>query len=317
MKISIVVSVYNEEAVLERFWTELSEVLDSADFASEVIFINDGSSDCSREILRALATSCRQVRIVNLSRNFGHEAAMAAGLDHAGGDAVICMDADLQHPPELLPAMVECFRGGTEIVTMARRDNADTGWLQRLQSRLFYMVLNLISPQNFTVNASDFFLVSARVRKVLMTEYRERTRFLRGLIQSVGFNRVSLEFVAPSRAAGSSKYSFFRLLSLSVSAMAVTSKLPLRASLLLGGFFGVLSMGVGIYSLVMKFLLGHVISGYTTIVVLMSFIFSVQFIVLGVIGEYLGFLFDEIKGRPVYIVESVIEGEAGRGEDQP
>lgn len=317
MKISIVVSVYNEEAVLERFWAELAAVLGPAGFASEVIFVNDGSSDRSLDLLRTLAASCRQIRIVNLSRNFGHEAAMAAGLDQAGGDAVICMDADLQHPPELLPAMVERFRDGAEIVTMARRDNAGTSWLQRLQSRLFYTVLNLISPQQFTVNASDFFLVSARVRKVLTTEYRERTRFLRGLIQSVGFNRVCLEFAAPSRAGGKSKYSLLRLLALSISAMAVTSKLPLRAGLLLGGGFGLLSLGVGVYSLAMKFLLGHVITGYTTIVVLMSFIFSVQFVVLGVIGEYLGFLFDEIKGRPVYIVESVIEGEGGRGEDQP
>jgi dolichol-phosphate mannosyltransferase len=315
MKLSVVVSVFNEEAVLGAFWTELSRVLGEASFESEVIFVNDGSRDGSLALLRTLATANPGVKVVNLSRNFGHEAAMAAGLDHAGGDAVICMDADLQHPPAMLPAMVARFAKGDEVVTMARSDSEGVGLLPRLQSRLFYRLLNFISPQNFAVNASDFFLVSARVNRVLTTEYRERTRFLRGLVQTVGFRQSTLAFVAPRRAGGTTKYSLLRLLSLSISAMAVTSKLPLRAGLLLGGVFGLLSLGVGIYSLFMKFLVGQVISGYTTIVVLMSFIFSVQFIVLGVIGEYVGFLFDEAKGRPIYLVESVITGEGGGGEN--
>lgn len=310
MKISMVVSVFNEEEVLEQFWQALARVLRGCGFDSEVIFVNDGSTDGSAAILRRLARDDERIRVVNFSRNFGHEAAMTAGIDHAAGEAVICLDADLQHPPELIPQMVERFGQGFEIVTMVRSDTDGARFLHRTKSRLFYLVLNLISSETFAVNASDFFLISGRVRRILLAEFRERTRFLRGLIQTIGFSRTSIWFAAPRRAGGETKYSLLRLLTFSLSAMATFSRLPLRAGLLVGSLFGCFSLLVGVYSILMK-ILGYVIPGYTTIVVLLSFLFAIQFLVLGVIGEYIGFLFDEIKRRPIYIVESMIEPGEG------
>jgi dolichol-phosphate mannosyltransferase len=187
---------------------------------------------------------------------------------------------------------------------MVRQESAGPEWFSRLRSRLFYKVLNLVSPGGFTVNASDFFLLDHRVCELLRKEYRERARFLRGIVQVVGFARASLPFEAPSRVAGTTKYSTLRLVDVSITAMATFSRLPLRLALVLGLLCGGFSLVVGIYSLVMK-AIGHVSPGYTTIVVLVSFMFAAQFVVLGIIGEYLGCVFDEVKRRPIYVLESL------------
>ncbi|HAD03424.1 MAG: glycosyl transferase family 2 [Desulfuromonadales bacterium GWD2_61_12] len=310
VELSLVVSVFNEAEMLPLFWAETWSILQGLPGSWEVVFVNDGSSDGSGELLAEIAAGKERVRIVNLSRNFGHEAAMLAGIDHCRGNAVICLDADLQHPPALIPEMLAQHRAGKRIVHMVREDSVERSWSQQLKSRLFYVVLNGLSPEGFVANASDFFLLDRRVCEVLRQEYRERARFLRGIIQTVGFSKSSISFVAPRRAAGNSKYSFLQLCNLSISALATFSRLPLRLALLLGVICGLFSIGVGIYSLIMKMMLGNVISGYTTIVVLISFLFAVQFFVLGIIGEYLGFIFEEVKRRPIYVVESCLEKSA-------
>lgn len=305
--LSLVVSVFNEAEMLPTFWLETRRVLENLPGTWEVIFVNDGSTDASVDLLEELAAGKDRVRVVNLSRNFGHEAAMLAGIDHCRGNAVICLDADLQHPPALIPEMLAEHRAGQRIVHMVRAESVGLGWSQKIKSRCFYAVLNALSPEGFIASASDFFLLDRRVCELLRQEYRERTRFLRGIIQTVGFAKTTITFVAPRRTAGMSKYSFLQLCNFSLSALATFSRLPLRLALFLGVVCGLFSVGVGIYSLIMKLMLGNVITGYTTLVVLISFLFAVQLFILGIIGEYLGFIFEEVKRRPIYVVESCWE----------
>lgn len=306
--VSLVVSVYNEEQSLPSFWEKTLQILETLDCSCEIVFVNDGSNDGTLEILQRYLVATPNVRIVNLSRNFGHEAAMLAGIDHSRGQVVICLDADCQHPPSLIPQMLESHQAGNLIVHMVREESLEPRGKRDFKAKVFYKLLNLISPEGFILNASDFFLIDRTVCDLLQNEFRERARFLRGIIQIVGFPKTTLAFKSPPRAAGESKYSFFRLLNLSITALTTFSRLPLRIGLLLGVICGFLSAVVGIYSIIMK-MLGGVITGYTTIVVLVSLLFSVQLIVLGIIGEYIGYIFEEVKRRPIYILESLIESD--------
>ncbi len=306
--LTIVVSVFNEEQVLTLFYGELTKVLATLDINHEIIFVNDGSHDNSLKILSEYVLQNKHVKVVNFSKNFGHEAAMIAGIDYSAGDAVICMDADLQHPPEKIKEMLEKYLNDFEIINMVRTENCDAGFLKRMLSKSFYYLINKISPIRFEPNASDYFLISSRVASILKHEFRERTRFLRGFIQIVGFRTTTLDFVAPKRAGGESKYSFLKLFKLSLSAIAAFSNLPLRLGIIAGvsaGLFGIVEI---IYSVFMK-ILGAAPPGYTTIVVLVSFMFAIQFFIIGIIGEYLGFIFAENKQRPIYIIEDLIHNE--------
>lgn len=302
-KISIVVSVFNEEAVLDRFYGELSSVLQTMDCESEMLFVDDGSSDGSGAKLDSMAAGDPRVRVLHFSRNFGHEAAMLAGIDHASGDAIVCMDADLQHPPMLLPDMVARFRKGTDVLTMVREERKDGGVSKHLTSRAFYWLINKLSECQLEPNASDFFLISRRVAEVLRSDYRERTRFLRGFIQTIGFERASMPFVAPERAAGQSKYSLRKLMHFSLTAIASFSKAPLKLGIYSGLAFGLLSIVLIIYSVVM-WIVQRPVGGYTTLIIFMSAFASILLLVLGIIGYYIGFIFDEVKGRPIYILKS-------------
>lgn len=299
--LSVVVSVYNEEQTIERCCNELKKELGSLNISYEIIFVNDGSTDASFSILRALAKEEESIKVLNLSRNFGHESAMLAGLDYANSEAVVCMDCDLQHPPSCLKEMYHKFRAGADIIHMVRAKRKDGTVLLNLFSKLFYLIINKMTRIKIEPNASDFFLLSKRVVSILTKDYRERTRFLRGLIQLIGFNSEKIEFIAPKRIAGESKYSFSQLLVLSFSAISVLSKAPLRLGIYVGTLFGLFSLGVGIYSLLMYFI-DQPISGYTTIVILISAMFSILFFVLGIMADYIGNLFDEVKARPHYIV---------------
>ena len=304
-RLSVVVSVYNEEESLEIFWDNLKEALILLDISYEVIFVNDGSFDGSAEILQSIARGNKSAKIINFSTNFGHEAAMTAGLEYSKGDAVICMDADLQHPPLEIDRMLKKFNDGYEIINMVRKKNLDVGFFKNLIIKIFYILLNMLSSIKFQPNASDFFLVSRRVADILTRDFCERTRFLRGLIQIVGFNKTTIEYIAPKRISGKSKYSMIKLFSNALIAIATFSNLPLRIGVFFGTLMGMFGICVAIYSIIMKFS-GYVTPGYTTTVVLISFLFAVQFFITGVIGEYIGFLFNESKKRPIYIVKNTI-----------
>jgi len=301
---SVVASVYNEEECLQMFYESLSKTLHSLSISYEIIFVNDGSVDNSLAILKNIASLDSSVRIVDFSKNFGHEAAMLAGIDHACGEAVICMDSDLQHPPELIPLMLQKKNEGFEVVNMVRTLRHDAGFLQKMNSKLFYKFINSISTVKLAENASDFFLISQKVCKILQKDFRERTRFLRGIIQLIGFKKTTIEFEAPKRIAGKSKYSFFKLLKLSLTALSSFSKIPLQLGIITGLIFSIISIILIIFSFVM-WLAGKTVPGYTTLIIFMSAFAGIQLFVMGLIGQYISYIFDEVKERPVYIVNEV------------
>lgn len=309
LRISVVFSVYNEDESLPLLFSELELLMKASPHGFEWIFVNDGSVDNSLSKMRDFCKNFNfegsVARYIQFSRNFGHEAAMIAGIDHATGDAVICMDADLQHPISLIPQMVETFQKGFEIINMVRSKNEGVSLLNGLLSATFYRFINRISKQQLAVNASDFFLVSRKVAKILKDNYRERNRFLRGFIQNVGFRATTMEFVAPARVAGQSKYSFFRLFTLTSQAVTSFSRAPLFLGIWFGFFFAIISLVLGVYTL-WTFLFGEAPpSGYTTIVLFMSLSFMILFFLIGIIGIYVGYLFEEQKKRPIYLVDEM------------
>lgn len=301
-KISIIVSVYNEEEVLFEFYRETIKVLLLIENPYEIIFVNDGSVDGSRGILFKIAKDDENVRVVHFSRNFGHEAAMIAGIDNASGDYLICMDADLQHPPTLLPEMVRKFESGYDIINMVRTVNKSAGIIKNITSSMFYKVINRLSDIHLVINASDFFGISKRVADVLRSNYREKTRFLRGYVQNVGFNTTNIEYEAGKRFAGKSKYSIKKLFRFSMNTIMTFSNLPLKLGMYAGGMAAFLAIIMMIYTIV-SFIRVGTPSGYATTICLICFMFSVLFFIVGIIGEYLGIILSEIKDRPIYIVE--------------
>ena len=307
-KISIIVSVYNEEEVLFEFYRETIKVLLLIDNPYEIIFVNDGSVDGSRGILFKIAKDDENVKVVHFSRNFGHEAAMIAGIDNASGDYLVCMDADLQHPPTLLPEMLRKFESGYDIINMVRTVNKSAGIIKNITSSMFYKVINRLSDIHLVSNASDFFVISKRVADVLRSSYREKTRFLRGYVQNVGFNTVNIEYEARKRYAGESKYSIKKLFRFSMNTIMTFSNLPLKLGIYAGSMAAFLAIIMMIYTIV-SFIRVGTPSGYATTICLICFMFSVLFFIVGIIGEYLGLILSEIKDRPIYIVEEKINFE--------
>jgi len=307
-KISIIVSVYNEEEVLFEFYRETIKVLLLIYNPYEIIFVNDGSVDGSRGILFKIAKDDENVKVVHFSRNFGHEAAMIAGIDNASGDYLVCMDADLQHPPTLLPEMLRKFESGYDIINMVRTVNKSAGIIKNITSSMFYKVINRLSDIHLVSNASDFFGISKRVADVLRSSYREKTRFLRGYVQNVGFNTVNIEYEARKRYAGESKYSIKKLFRFSMNTIMTFSNLPLKLGIYAGSMAAFLAIIMMIYTIV-SFIRVGTPSGYATTICLICFMFSVLFFIVGIIGEYLGLILSEIKDRPIYIVEEKINFE--------
>ena len=307
-KISIIVSVYNEEEVLFEFYRETIKVLLLIDNPYEIIFVNDGSVDGSRGILFKIAKDDENVKVVHFSRNFGHESAMIAGIDNASGDYLVCMDADLQHPPTLLPEMLRKFESGYDIINMVRTVNKSAGIIKNITSSMFYKVINRLSDIHLVSNASDFFGISKRVADVLRSSYREKTRFLRGYVQNVGFNTVNIEYEARKRYAGESKYSIKKLFRFSMNTIMTFSDLPLKLGIYAGSMAAFLAIIMMIYTIV-SFIRVGTPSGYATTICLICFMFSVLFFIVGIIGEYLGLILSEIKDRPIYIVEEKINFE--------
>ena len=304
--LSIVISAYNEEPGIERCYQEITRTLVPMQLPYEIVFVNDGSTDNTLQILKQIAQSDSRIRLIDLSRNFGHESAMMAGIDYSKGRAVICMDSDLQHPPVKIPEMVGKWQEGFDIVNMVRVERKDAGFVKKSNSKLFYKIINGMSDAKLAENASDFFLISRQVVDVLKNDYRERTRFLRGIIQIIGFRKTTIEYVADKRIDGKSKYSFFKLLRLSFTAISSFSKLPLQLGLIAGIIFGCISLILIVYSIVM-WIYNTPVSGYTTLIVFMSAFASIQLFVIGMIGQYIGYIFDEVKHRPIYIVKETVE----------
>ena len=308
--LTVIVSVYNEELALREFYDAVVKVVSRT---TELIFVNDGSTDRSREILKEFAEADERVRVINFSRNFGHEAAMLAGIDHACGDFMICMDADLQHPVECIPKMEEKFKEGFDVVNMVRTRNRNAGVVKNITSNLFYSVINMLSDTHMEKNASDFFGISSRVAGILRNDYREKVRFIRGYVQNVGFNKTTIPYEAADRVAGNSKYNIRKLFRMSMNTIMCFSDAPLKLGLYVGAAAVVLGIIMTVYTIVTWIVRGAP-DGYATIIVLLCFMFGALFIMVGIIGEYISVIFAEIKDRPIYIVE---EQYGFAGENDP
>ncbi|ADL06312.1 glycosyltransferase family 2 protein [Lacrimispora saccharolytica] len=299
--LSVVVSCYNEELALKQFYEETASILNKLNWDYELIFVNDGSQDGTMKVLDQLSGRDKKVKVISFSRNFGHEAAMIAGLDYSSGDGIVCMDADLQHPPEYLPEIIRKFESGYDIINMVRTKNESAGWFKNFASSSFYRLINALSDVKFEPNASDFFAISRRASDVLKDNYREKVRFLRGYVQNIGFNKTTIEYEAGIRVAGESKYSIKKLMVFSLNTIMCFSNLPLKLGIYAGCGAGLLGILMMIYTIWSWARVGTP-NGYATTIVLICFMFAVLFLIVGIIGNYIAILFAELKDRPIYIV---------------
>lgn len=305
IKISFVVPVYNEEANLLPLFERLKQVIDQQKLAYEIILVDDGSSDNSLLEMQKLHDQDHNVKVVSFSRNFGHMIALSAGLDYAGGDAVVTMDADLQHPPEIIPQLLAQWQGGAEIVNTVRQEAQDAGFVKKITARFFYWLINKIAKIDLKANTADYRLLDKKVVATLRT-LKERARFIRGLISWVGFKQAFVEYQAEERFAGQTKYSFSKMFGFALDGITSFSAVPLRLATYLGLLMAFFSFIYIIYAFYIRFFTSQAIAGWTSVLVAVLLIGSIQLVFLGIIGEYLSRVFDETKKRPLYIVTKKI-----------
>jgi polyisoprenyl-phosphate glycosyltransferase len=300
--VSIVVPAYNEGDVVLEFNRRLSCAREELSSPSEVIYVNDGSSDDTLALLRSLKGADPTIGIVDFSRNFGKEVALTAGLDHARGDVVVLIDADLQHPPELIPKFIARWRDeDADIVYGQRVSRAGESGPKKLISRIFYRVINALSGRLIPVDAGDFRVLSRRAVDAL-AGVRERHRFMKGLFAWIGYRQVPVRFEADLRLAGSSKWNYWRLWNFSIEGITSFSIAPLKVATYVGLMIAILSLLYGSFMVIRTIIFGNPVPGFPSLLVAILFLGGVQLIFLGIIGEYLGRMFNEVKQRPLYLV---------------
>lgn len=306
--LSVISPVYNEAEVIAEFHDRLARALAAlADrYTPDILYVVDPSTDSTLEILKEIAARDSRVRLLALSARFGHQMSLVAGMDHCDADALVMLDCDLQHPPELIPALVAEFEKGTDIVYTIREDGAGTGLFKRLTSRLFYRFVNTLSHIPIQEGAADYRLISRRVAAVFKTQIRERNQFLRGLFSWVGFRRTGIPFEVQRRGGGYSKYSLRRLVRFAFEGITSFSRRPLQAAIVVGFLFALGGLVLAAVTIWEYFFLAKLPPGWATLVILLAVFNGIQLIFLGVIGEYIGSIFDEVKGRPLYIVEEKV-----------
>ena len=305
-KISIVIPMYYEEEVAEECYKRVSTVLYEMrkKYDYEIIFVNDGSKDRTGEILESIAKEDNKVKIITFARNFGHQAAVTAGLQCVSGDAIVIMDADLQDPPELIPDMMKHWEDGAEVIYGKRKTRKGESVFKLLTAKMFYDTLNRLSDVEIPKNTGDFRLVDRKVVDVI-NNLPEHNKFLRGLFSWVGFNQEAYEYDRQERIAGKTKYPLKKMLKLASDGIFSFSTKPLKLIGTLGVISEIISLGILIYAIVSYFLkLGNLTPGWTSIMVTMTFLGGIILISLRMIGEYIGRIYDEAKGRPQYIVKS-------------
>ena len=307
-KISVVVPAYNEADSLPILKNRLERALAGHD-DYEILIVDDGSDDHTLATLKAFVAEDPRIRYVSLSRNFGHQCALKAGLDRATGDCVISLDADLQHPPELIPEMLERWQDGFEVVTMVRRNDAAPAF-KRLSSALFYRFINAVSDFRIRPGAADFRLLDRKVIDALGA-IGERTLFLRGIVPWLGFRQCEIDYAPDPRAFGRPKYDLRRMVALALDGITSSSVRPLRLTTMLGAAMSVLAMLYASYALIIKFVAGTAISGWASLLISIMLFGGVQLLMLGIIGEYLGKVLQEVKRRPPYIVREASKPRSG------
>ncbi|MBX3203318.1 MAG: glycosyltransferase [Labilithrix sp.] len=299
-ELSLVIPIYNEEEVLPQLDLRLKELLKTLAIDAEVVFVNDGSKDKSMELLRRMASRELRYRVIGFSRNFGHQRAITAGMEKSRGRAVVVMDADLQDPPEVILEMVAKWREGYDVVYGRRRSREGESAFKLVTAKLFYRVFATLIPIEVPLDTGDFRLMSRRV-VTTMRGLRESHRFVRGLVAWVGFKQTAVEYDRAARAAGETKYPLKKMIAFAIDGIASFSIQPLRFATYTGVFVGTASVLYAVASMITWFA-GMNVPGWTTTVVLVSFLFSVQFFMIGVLGEYVGRIYEQVKRRPLYIV---------------
>lgn len=301
--LSIIIPMYNEEESLPHLYSRLVALGEQIkDYDLEFLFVNDGSKDSSLEIVKALRKADKRVCYVNLSRNFGKEVAMGAAFDYVTGEAVAIIDADLQDPPELIVDMIKLYEEGYDDVYAKRRSRDGETWFKKFTSKAFYRVLQSVSDVPIQKDTGDFRLLSRRAIDALKS-FPEKQRYTKGMFSLIGFKKKEIEFDRDSRIAGQTKWNYFKLMDLAIEGIVSFTILPLRISTIMGIISGIASFLYMIFVFSKTLIFGVDVPGYASIVCILLFLSAVQLISLGIIGEYLGRIFIEVKGRPLYFVE--------------
>jgi polyisoprenyl-phosphate glycosyltransferase len=298
---SIVAPIYNEAFNIQEFYKRVRSVLDSIDESWEIIFVNDGSKDNSSELVYDLSQIDNRVILVDLARNFGHEIAVAAGLDYSRGAAVIVIDADLQDPPETIPDLISCWKNGHDVVYAVRTEREGETWFKKFTADLFYRIISTIGEIDIPKNSGNFRLLDRKVVEVICS-MKEHHRFFRGMTSWVGFSQCAVPFKREARFAGKSKYPLKKMLGLAINAATSFSYFPLRISTYIGIVFAIISILCIPVIFILRLSNIQALTGQATTLVFLLFLSGIQLIALGISGEYLGRIYEEGKNRPLYIV---------------
>lgn len=310
--ISIVIPVFKEEGNIEMLYQELTKFLD-VNLTWEILFVDDGSTDGSWKKIISLCGKDKRIRGIRFSRNFGHQSALVAGLSNARGNAVITMDADLQHPPEVIPKLLEEWRKGAKIVNTVRIDHETIPKIKKITSRLFYRVFSFLSGVEISEGMADYRLLDKKVVKELL-KLNESGVFLRGLVQWIGFQNSEVEFQCRDRYSGETKYTFFKMLKFAWRGITSFSLIPLRIGIIIGVSTSALAFYQLMKALYLKWFTDKTVPGWTSTVGIISLLFGILFIIIGLLGEYIGRILIEVRGRPKYIISEIVESKMLNGD---
>jgi polyisoprenyl-phosphate glycosyltransferase len=298
--ISIVIPCYNEEGNIEILYNQIKQILPS--YEIEYLFVDDNSTDKSLEIIEKLASLDANIKYLSFSRNFGHQSALKAGLDYSKGDCVISMDADLQHPPGLLPVLIKKWEEGYDVVITVRKDVQNVTYFKKITAFLFYKLINYLSDVNIKEGSADFRLLDKRIVQVLNNDIGEYHLFYRGLISWIGYKQTSVEYIPNKRHSGKSKYSILKMLAFAINGVTSFSIKPLKIAILLGLILSLLSGVYGFYALWISIFTDETVQGWTSVILSILFIGGINMILLGIIGEYVGKIYIQIKNRPHFLI---------------
>lgn len=310
---SVIVPMYNEEAVIPETYSRLTKVMENWGESYEIIFINDGSKDKTKEMLDEICKSDSRVKLIDFARNFGHQVAITAGMDYAAGQCMVIIDGDLQDPPELIPDMVKLWREGNDVVYGKRVSRQGETFFKKTTAKVFYRLLNKLTDVDIPVDTGDFRLIDRRVCEALK-QLPERSRYVRGLMSWVGFKQVAIEFERNERFAGETKYPFKKMMKLAMDGIMSFSYKPLKISSYLGTVLSIFSFIYLIKVLIQKIFFPHTaLSGWASLIAVSLFFNGIILLMLGIIGEYISRIYDEARGRPLYIISELKNMEDREG----
>ena len=309
ISLSIIVPFYDEQEVLEEFHSRLTKVLDSLPITSEIVYVDDGSKDNSLDLVSSFTSINSSISVIGLSRNFGKESAMSAGLEHCRGQAVILLDADLQDPPELIPQMIAKWREGYDVVNMQRSQRDGETWFKKFSAACFYKVMNVAAKIDVPENVGDFRLLSREVVDHI-NQLPERNRYMKGIFSWPGFRQATIQFKRDARFCGETKWNYLKLIGLAMDGITSFSIRPLRIATAVGGLVAVTAFVYGVFIVFKTMMFGEPITGYPSMMVVQLALGGIQLLSIGLMGEYIGRIFIETKNRPLYLIQSVVDTPA-------